>query len=227
MTRGSQASIAHMLSQIGKFYARRVINVNVNILLAGLLALLPTVVIVHLATSGGDQSWAARKALYFGVSTELVINGVTFVSDLIFDIAILYSLHYLANHWPRAWHLRKEARDKPHLTYWADATLVQMERMVLSPLMYGLFLGVQHVLLHQGVGPEISTVAGYIAGGAVTRTLHTLWMVRCERKQLAEFGKVSVAAAQTPASTLEPSPIDLGAKPAAVKTEVSEHVGSV
>ncbi len=220
----SGVALPSMISRLAKHYARRVVNVNVNILLAGLLALLPTVVIIHFITESG---WTLKQADRFGVREELVINAVTFVSDLIFDIVILYSLHYLANHWPSAWHLRHKDRGKPHLSYWADATLVQFQRMTLSPLMYGLFLGMQHVLLHNGVDPIWATVAGYIAGGAVTRTLHTLWMMRAERRQNAALAKASVEAAKTPASTLEPSPMDMNETNAHAKSKPSEHVGSV
>jgi hypothetical protein len=68
------------------------------------------------------------------------------------------------------------------LTFMRDATLVQFERAMLSPVMYIAALGLQQRLLHIGWGLEAATTAGFIVGIAMTRTLHTMWMLRAERR---------------------------------------------
>jgi hypothetical protein len=206
-----------MISTVARLYARRIVNINVNILVAGVLALAPTVLIVSFTTHNGYiAAWSER----FSISTELTTNAVTFVADLFFDIIILYTLHWLANHWPRVWRKKNEDPDTVHLSYWRDATLVQFERMVLSPIMYGLFLGVQHVLLTWNVSPELATICGYICGGAVTRTLHTLWMLRQRRKNRER------AAARAREATIPVAPTGALRPDGAARAE-PEHVSSI
>lgn len=170
-----------MPSRLGQLYARRVVNVNVNIVAAGLLALLLTVGVVKVAETIGFTAWLARKV---GVQHEFAVNAVTFVSDLSCDVVIYYGLHWVANHWPRraAQKLHLPQPHPVHPTFFKDATLVQFERMVLSPLLYALWLGTQHLLMVRGVPTWEATVAGGILGISVTRCLHTLWMVRQQRR---------------------------------------------
>lgn len=159
-----------MLGLIRTLYARRIVNVNVNIVLAGLLALAPTLVVVHIAH-------------LLGVHNEWAINAVTLVSDIIFDVLIYYVLHWLANHWPKRWRKPGEHPDTPHLSYFKDATLVQIQRMVLSPVLYALFLGTQHILLKQGADPVWATTIGFCVGMCFSRTAHTFWMLREARRR--------------------------------------------
>jgi hypothetical protein len=60
--------------------------------------------------------------------------------------------------------------------------MVQVERMTLSPLLYALWLGAQHVLLVRGMTLTYATVVGGAVGIFVTRILHTLWMIRQQRR---------------------------------------------
>lgn len=180
-----------MVRRLGKLYARRIVNVNVNIVAAGLLALLPTVGLVHLAEIVGFTGWAAKKT---GLHHEFIVNGITFLGDVVCDVAIYYCLHWVANHWPR------RAAEKLHLpqphpihpTFFKDATMVQVERMTLSPLLYALWLGTQHMLLVRGANLTYATIVGGIVGIGTTRVLHTLWMIRQQRRWAK---KAAVAAA--------------------------------
>lgn len=161
-----------MLRWIGQLYARRIVNVNVNIVLAGLLALPPTLLAV----------WIAHR---MGVETPWKITLITFVTDVVADVAIYYTLHWLANHWPALHFLRRDHPHKvhkAHLSFFKDATLVQVERAALSPILYFLFLGTQHVLMAHGWHPVPATVIGFAVGIGTARTLHTLWMLRQERQ---------------------------------------------
>ena len=169
-----------MVRRLGKLYRRRIINVNVNIVLAGVLALIPTVGIVHLTRYFGvGDGPGGGGALTPG--DKLIISGVTLVSDVIFDVAIYYLLHWLANHWPNRWRKPGEDPDTPHLPFFRDATLVQFQRMMLSPLLYVIWLGMQFTLIKWGVHREWATVWGFLLGVGSTRALHTMWMLRAER----------------------------------------------
>lgn len=162
-----------MLQWLGQLYTRRIVNVNVNIVLAGVLALPPTLLAV----------WLAHR---MGVETPWIISAITFVTDVVADVVIYYSLHWLANHWPALHVLRRHHPhkvQKAHLSFFKDATLVQVERAALSPLLYFLFLGTQHVLMANGWHPVPATVIGFAIGIGVARLLHTLWMLRQERRE--------------------------------------------
>jgi hypothetical protein len=154
---------------LGRLYARRIINVNVNIILAGVAAMLLTLIPVH----------ATR---YLGIEDKWVIIGVTLGCDLAFDVAIYYALHWLANHtvatpWSRH-------REHPiNMSYFRDATLVQFERAMLGPVYYGVAVAVQYMLLHV-VDREPAALLGLLSGLATTRVLHTLWMLRAERRRV-------------------------------------------
>lgn len=154
-----------MVHRLGKFYSRRIVNVNVNILLAGAVAIPPTSLVVHLMYHHLD------------VKNPWLINVITFAADMFFDVATYYGLHWLANHWP-GWkrEIAKGKEPTPHLSYFKDATLVQVERIALSPVLWGVVFWVQHMLLHR-TRPEYATAIGLLAGILVTRVMHTMWML--------------------------------------------------
>lgn len=166
-----------MVRRLGKYYRRRIVNVNVNIVLAGLLALIPTVGIVHLTRYMGIGE--AVDPEHLTVAEKLTISGITFAADLVFDVAIYYGLHWLANHLPKRWAKKEECEER--LSFFRDATLVQFQRMMISPLLYAIWFGGQFMLMKWGVGRELATVAGFMVGIVIARTLHTLWMLRSER----------------------------------------------
>jgi len=153
-----------MVSFLGKLYARRIVNVNVNILLAGVLALGLTVLVIHFAHRAGVHNpWS--------------INFITVVADVVFDVVIYYFLHWLANHLPNK---RRGVRvvGAPQTRFFRDATLVQFQRMMLSPFLYAVMLPVQHILIQRDARPEVATAVGMGLAICTTRILHTIWMVR-------------------------------------------------
>lgn len=165
-----------------RLYDRRVVNVNVNIVVAGILALAITVGVMHVWEVWGVLDWLDRN---LPIRKELIINALTFLVDIIADVAVYYVLHWLANHAPR-----KTPRIGRRLTqagldtmnFVRDATLVQFERAVLSPLLYIVALGTQHIMIANGSGVAKATAFGFGAGIVLTRVLHTLWMLRNERR---------------------------------------------
>lgn len=178
------------MDRLRRLYDRRIVNVNVNIVLAGVLALAFTVAVMHLADQWGLLPKLAARIPSFSLNLfgysfsfeghKFAVSGITFVVDLIADVAAYYGLHWLANHMPRK---REIARPLGYtdLTFLRDATLVQFERALLSPVLYIIALGLQNTLLHQGFGLAAATAWGFGIGIACTRALHTLWMLRQER----------------------------------------------
>lgn len=157
-----------MVGRISRYYARRIVNVNVNIVAAGLLALIPLTGVVHLITR-------------LGVENKWTITGITFVADVTFDVIIYFILHWWANHTPS-----REPRPieflHQNLGFFRSATLVQFERAALSPLLYGMALGLQRLLMHASWRPETATIVGFLVGIGLTRVLHTIWMLEQERR---------------------------------------------
>lgn len=173
-----------------RLYDRRIVNVNVNIVLAGLLAMGITVLVLHgaervglleaLGRYVGDFDVVVRGRRYEIAGEKLMIGGLTFVVDALADVLVYYGLHWVANHMPRR---RPRVRGGyAGMTFLRDATLVQFERALLSPLLYLIALTTQNALLHRGWSVEAATAAGLGTGIATARLLHTLWMLRQERR---------------------------------------------
>ncbi|MCC6321037.1 MAG: hypothetical protein IT438_06315 [Phycisphaerales bacterium] len=168
-----------MFRRLALIYARRIVNVNVNIVLAGLLALLPTLAVVHLVERLLASGFHPNEHLH--LSDQATITGVTFVADMIFDVSIYYGLHWLANHWRRKGHDQLEniaEAAAENVPFFKDATKVQVQRMVLSPLLYLIFLGGQFTLMTTlGMRAVYATMIGFVCAILVARTLHTFWML--------------------------------------------------
>lgn len=220
---------------IARLYARRIVNINVNVILAGVLAMLLTLIPVHLSRHFTDH--------------KPTIMAVTFVSDVIFDVIIYYVLHWLANHMPK----RRQQRDTAiaDLSFLKDASLVQFERALLAPIYYGCAMGLQWMLLHAQesgtvarlatsifgkesnsrfvISRELATAIALIGGILVTRTLHTIWMIRQERRRQRAAELRARAGTEVAADRkLDPSeaPVSAIASTAVVKTPDQSEVGA-
>jgi hypothetical protein len=176
---------------LARLYDRRIVNVNVNVIVAGLAAMGLTVGVMHLAQRLGllDKLNGLLPDIHgrlFGRSFEvqsqkLIISGLTFFVDLIADVLVYYGLHWLANHMPRK-KPRPVVPGFTDLSFMRDASLVQFERAVLSPMLYLVALGLQNAMLHRGVSIEKATALGFVAGIMTSRVLHTVWMAYNERR---------------------------------------------
>lgn len=189
-----------MVRWIGSFYARRIVNVNVNIVLAGFVAMGLTLIPVHYSRDLGIESKFAIVAIALGF-------------DIFFDVAVYYALHWVANHWKA---IRPAGARQPRLSFFHDASLVQFERALLAPLYYGVKAGVMTLALHSGIEREWALVYGYCIGIATTRTLHTLWLLRQERRwrrqdELAARGDEALYA--QPGDDTGPPPLDANEPP--------------
>jgi hypothetical protein len=218
------------MERLARLYGKRIVNVNVNIIAAGVLALIVTAVFMHFFV---DWNWHEAISRWTTLNSKVVITAMTFIVDLLADLAVYYVLHWYANHAPsrieKLAHVEKvpDLVDpdfaKPAFTkeslaasplspkrikaaatgkkdtsitraFVRDATKVQVERMILSPILYVIALGGQHALLHAHVPVAWATAIGFGAGILVTRILHTIFMWREER---ANARKLATAAGTT------------------------------
>lgn len=144
----------------------RVVNINANIIAAGLLAIAAAKIPVMLL------------GRLIGPENKLLITLAAGVTDVVFDVLIYYGLHWLANHWRP---LRKHRADGTEIEarpFFKDATLIQFERALLSPLYYGAAMGLMWWLQHRGVEPSWAFVLGFVGGLVITRVVHTTWGLR-------------------------------------------------
>ena len=139
------------MSWLQQYKAKRIININVNIILASLISTLGATLVVTLT-----QQW---------LSTELMIIIVTAIADAIFNVGSFAALHAYANH-----------TNRKQLIY--DTALVQAHRIVLSPLYYGIGAGGQAILLSIGIKVQWSIILAYVIAIAISRVLHTWYCVR-------------------------------------------------
>ncbi len=168
------------MNLITRLYKRRIININVNIIVAGIFALVPVAVVVELVHR---FAFANRDELD-GIEKK-IIAGVTILTDIVSDVTCFYVLHWLANHWPNrlpGHKLAEVAGEAAAPGFFKDATLVQVERMVLSPLLYTIWTVTQILLMRNHVAPVYATVAGFCTATAIIRTVHTAWMLRNQRR---------------------------------------------
>jgi len=171
-----------MPGQVFRFYQRhKLLNINVNILASGVLALAIAKWPVEFATARMPAQHHFLKSLVMAL-----IDGTA-------DVVIYYALHWVANHW-RPFKPRHEA-DQPdeHRSFWRNATLVQFERYALSPVYYAVAMGLAYTLMKLGaLSDGWAFVTGFGAAILVTRTLHTLWMLK--RKRHLKTGPARVGA---------------------------------
>lgn len=154
-----------MPRRIFDFYQRkRVVNVNANIIASGLLAI---------ALAKVPVDFAAR---WIGPERRLAITLAAGAIDMVVDVVIYYALHWLANHWRPWW--RRPRADAPRRSFFREASLVQFERAILSPVYYLTAMGIMYALQASGRPYGESFVVGFVAGIVVTRTIHTIWGVR-------------------------------------------------
>ena len=155
-------------------YARRIVNINVNIIVAGALALAITVPVMHWVEVLDIHTYVGGK---LHVKPPWIVSSLTFIVDLVADLAVYYVLHWWANHVPKKFGGTLIHPEFSDLTFLQDATKVQVERMILSPILYIVALGGQYMLHSGGMGVAWATAIGFTMGITTTRTLHTLGML--------------------------------------------------
>jgi len=216
-------------------YRRRLININVNITVASVVAAIGGTFVIHFTRYVGIRQDDKTLLMLIGAAADWLI-------DLIFAIG----LHWLANHWPDSWrrskHLIEKAEDVlesapppglsvikdathgthlPHLPiphipglghekpaarpespkpvpaqsngngnkvgFVRDATTLQLQRLCLSPVFYGVAMGGNWLMLHWGIGREVSFAVPFGVAIMVTRLLHTVWLFKADPQVLQEW----------------------------------------
>ncbi len=145
-----------------KLYQRkRVININVNVTMAGLLAL---------ALAKFPVAWTAEL---IGREHKFLISIAAYFIDMIFDGVVYFALHWLANHWkPGEPEPVDRARGK---RFFADALIVQAERIALVPLFALIAIGGMYLLQHHtDLKIGWAFVITYLVAIFITRILHTI-----------------------------------------------------
>ena len=165
-----------MAPRIFRFYQRhRIVNVNLNIVGAGLLAVAIAKLPVH---------WLS---LWIGPELKFVNSVVAAFVDGIVDVGLYFVLHWIANHWGPIKHERKAKRDEngelvgESAKFWREASLVQFERLTLTPVFYLFAIGGMWGLQHAGMQASWAFVLSFSAGLVVTRIIHTWWSLRTGR----------------------------------------------
>lgn len=210
-----------MIRWLANQYARRIVNINVNICVASLAAITLTAIPLYLSR-------------YFGVTHEhkITILIITLVSDWIIDLVIAVGLHWLANHWPQRWKRTRNLVDKadrvidaapPPISFVKDATIIQLQRLCLSPLFYIIALYTQWLLMHEGLGREISAFLGFLLAVIVTRVLHTIWLLRSERRAFEQWEAMQAARGQNNLPRPKPAPADAPPTRSAATTNASRN----
>jgi hypothetical protein len=154
------------------YQRKRIININANIVAAGLAALLPTALVVHLV----EVQWPAAPQWAF----PFIAVG----ADIVFDVMIFFGLHWIANHWrpfrgkTDAERIALTAKPPPFMI---DAAMLQVERAIFSPLYYLTAAGLMKLLQVWGLGAGVAVLIAFPTGMLVSRVAHTIWGLRMGR----------------------------------------------
>ena len=149
------------------YQRKRIVNVNANIIASGLLAVAVAKYPVHVVGA------------LIGEQRLLTITFAAGAIDMVVDVFLYYALHWLANHWNPPW--KRKPRPRPKRSFFHDATLVQFERAILSPVYYLVAMSLMYTLQLRGMRHSWAFVTAFASGLLVTRVLHTVWGVRTGR----------------------------------------------
>lgn len=143
------------------YQRKRVININANVTVAGLLAL---------ALAKLPVAWTAAA---IGHEHKLLISVVAYFIDMLFDGFVYFALHWIANHWKPG---EPEPVDRARVKrFFADALMVQAERAVLVPVFAIIAIGGMWLLQHHtDIKVGWVFVLTYLTAILITRILHTI-----------------------------------------------------
>ncbi|MDP1661774.1 MAG: hypothetical protein Q8L55_07645 [Phycisphaerales bacterium] len=211
-------------------YRRRLVNINVNITVASVVAAIGGTLVIHFTR-------------YIGVRNDdkAILMIVAAAADWVIDIVLAVGLHWMANHWPDSWSRSKTLIEKaedvidsspppglsvikdathgthlPHLPgfgadrreaaedaararvlqpstngvkvgFVRDATTLQLQRLCLSPVFYGVAMGGQWFMLNWNFARELSVAVPFAVAILITRLLHTVWLLKADPQVLQEW----------------------------------------
>ncbi len=164
-----------MPQRVFKLYQRkRVININVNIFLAGLIAI-----------AIAKYPISVLSAM-IGHEHKLVISVFSYALDTVIDVFVYFGLHWIANQWrpmkrldPEPDQADTDAHEPKPKKFLMDAGKVQAERFALVPIFAVLATGGMWWLQRQyHVEPGWAFVIAFVFAMLVTRVIHTVWGYR-------------------------------------------------
>lgn len=157
-----------MPQRVFKFYQRkRVVNINLNILAAGFIAIaLAKLPVMYIS-------------VWIGPDHKFLISVIAYAIDTVFDVLVYYALHWIANHWNPQGHLPKHDDRPKSRRFMHDATRVQAERMALVPIFMLIAMGGMWALQKfAAITASWAFVYAFASAMIATRILHTLWGYR-------------------------------------------------
>ncbi len=157
-----------MPKRVFKFYQRkRVVNINLNILAAGFLAIALAKIPVMFVGN------------WIGTEHKLLIAAAAYLIDTVIDVSLYYLLHWIANHWnPHGHHPEQMKRPKSR-QFVHDATRIQAERMALVPIFIIIGPGGMWALQKFADIPHSwAFVIAFVSAIITTRIIHTFWGYR-------------------------------------------------
>jgi len=131
---------------------KRIVHINVNIILAGIFSTMLASYPVFVASSLIQNMW--------------VFALVSFVIDGVIDFALFGLLHFFVY----AFHLKKNLAVN---IFFNDIVRIQKQRIILSVLFFVLAVSGHLVLLHLGFNQTGSYVVSYILSIFIIRIVHT------------------------------------------------------
>lgn len=164
-----------MPDRLFKLYQRKkIVNINVNIIVAGLAAIAisawPVQLTVHFI-----QNRLGWHATWIETVVAMMIDGVV-------DVAIYFGLHWIANHWRPLRPLSPEDETDRHAdkgSFWRTATFVQAERYLLSPIFYLVAMGGMWLLRdNTDLAVKWAFMISFTIAIITTRVIHTIWGLR-------------------------------------------------
>ncbi len=174
-----------MFKWLARQYAKRIVNINVNIIVAGLVAMSLGTVPVHLSR-------------YLGVTDDehIKIKIIFFASDWLFDLIVVVGLHWLANHMPKRYARTRKVIAKaedivedapPPTPFLKDTALLQLQRALLSLFLSPAAWFLMSRFLDLGMARELASICSMILAICMTRVIHTIWLIRIDRRALEEW----------------------------------------
>ncbi|MDF1809853.1 MAG: hypothetical protein P1U42_09175 [Phycisphaerales bacterium] len=149
------------------YQRKRVVNINLNILAAGLLSI---------AIAKFPVMYISN---WIGPEHKFWISVIAYVLDTTIDVILYYGLHWLANQWNPRGNLPKKSDRPKHRKFLQDATRIQAERMALVPIFMLIAMGGMWALQHyMQVSASWAFVYAFVAAMLFTRVIHTFWGYR-------------------------------------------------
>ncbi len=157
-----------MPRRVFRFYQRkRVVNININMLVAGFLAI---------ALAKMPVKWIGD---WIGPEHKLLITAIAYALETVLDVIVYYALHWMANHWNPRGNLPKHDSRPKSRRFIQDATRLQAERMALVPIYILIGPGGMWALQkYADVQHSWAFVIAFVAAIITTRIIHTVWGLR-------------------------------------------------